>query len=42
VTNLLDLAGWEVLKAGHRCLLPRSIPLLAPLANRWLSQLSLL
>jgi hypothetical protein len=30
VTNLLDLAGWEVLKAGHRCLLPRSIPLLAP------------
>jgi hypothetical protein len=42
VTNLLDLAGWEVLKAGHRCLLPRSIPLLAPLANRWLSQLPLL
>jgi len=39
VTNLLDLAGWEVLKGGHRCLLPRSIPLLTPLANRWLSQL---
>ncbi len=42
VTNLLDLAGWEVLKAGHRCLLPRQIPLLTPLANRWLSQLPLL
>ena len=39
VTNLLDLAGWEVLKQGHRCLLPRQIPLLTPLANRWLSQL---
>ena len=42
VTNLLDLAGWEVLKAGHRCLLPRQIPLLTPLANRWLSQLPVL
>ena len=39
VTNLLDLASWEVLKQGHRCLLPRQIPLLTPLANRWLSQL---
>ena len=39
VSNLLDLAGWEVLKRGHRCLLPRQIPLLTPLANRWLSQL---
>jgi SAM-dependent methyltransferase len=42
VQNLLDLAGWEVLKQGHRCLLPRHIPLLTPLANRWLSQLPLL
>jgi len=42
VSNLLDLAGWEVLKAGQRCLLPRQIPLLTPLANRWLSQLPLL
>ncbi len=42
VQNLLDLAGWEVLKQGHRCLLPRRIPLLGPLANRWLSQLPLL
>ena len=42
VTNLLDLAGWEVLKSGQRCLLPRRIPLLTPLANRWLSQLPLL
>ena len=39
VANLLDLANWEVLKQGHRCLLPRQIPLLTPLANRWLSQL---
>jgi SAM-dependent methyltransferase len=39
VANLLDLAGWEVLKQGHRCLLPRRLPLLTPLANRWLSQL---
>ena len=39
VANLLDLASWEVLKQGHRCLLPRQIPLLTPLANRWLSQL---
>lgn len=42
VTNLLDLAGWEVLKRGQRCLLPRRIPLLTGLANRWLSQLPLL
>jgi SAM-dependent methyltransferase len=42
VGNLLDLAGWEVLKQGHRCLLPRRLPLLTPLANRWLSQLPLL
>ncbi|MFM8545540.1 MAG: glycosyltransferase [Vulcanococcus sp.] len=42
VRNLLDLAGWEVLKQGQRCLVPRRIPVLAPLANRWLSQLPLL
>ncbi|MBM5809106.1 MAG: glycosyltransferase, partial [Cyanobacteria bacterium M_surface_9_m1_291] len=42
VTNLLDLAGWEVLKRGQRCLLPRQIPLLTCLANRWLSQLPVL
>jgi len=42
VLNLLDLAGWEVLKRGQRCLLPRRIPLLTSLANRWLSQLPLL
>lgn len=39
VTNLLDLAGWEVLKQGQRCLLPRRLPGLTTLANRWLSQL---
>ncbi|MFZ9569679.1 MAG: glycosyltransferase [Vulcanococcus sp.] len=42
VRNLLDLAGWEVLKQGQRCLLPRQIPLITPLANRWLSQLPLI
>ncbi|MCP9932254.1 glycosyltransferase [Cyanobium sp. AMD-g] len=42
VHNLLDLAGWEVLKQGHRCLLPRRLPLLSPLVNRWLSQLPVL
>ena len=42
VRNLLDLAGWEVLKQGHRCLLPRQIPVLSGLANRWLSQLPLI
>ena len=42
VRNLLDLAGWEVLKQGHRCLLPRHIPVLSSLANRWLSQLPLI
>ncbi|MBM5827724.1 MAG: glycosyltransferase [Cyanobacteria bacterium M_surface_7_m2_040] len=42
VSNLLDLAGWEVLKRGQRCLLPRRVPLLTGLANRWLSQLPLL
>lgn len=42
VTNLLDLAGWEVLKRGQRCLLPRRLPLLTGVANRWLSQLPLL
>lgn len=41
MVNLLDLAGWEVLKGGKRCLLPRPIPVLTPLANRWLSQLPL-
>ncbi|MFM8526210.1 MAG: glycosyltransferase [Cyanobacteriota bacterium] len=39
VINLLDLAGWDVLKQGQRCLLPRRLPVLTPLANRWLSQL---
>jgi len=42
VYNLLDLAGWEVLKRGQRCLLPRRLPLLTGVANRWLSQLPLI
>ncbi len=31
-----------MLKEGQRCLIPRQIPLLTPLANRWLSQLPLI
>ncbi len=42
IRNLLDLSGWEVLKNGQRCLIPRDIPFLTPLANRWLSQIPLL
>jgi hypothetical protein len=42
MANLLDLAGWEVLKQGRRCLLPRRVPGLTTIANRWLSQLPLL
>lgn len=42
MANLLDLAGWEVLKQGRRCLLPRRIPGLTTLANRWLSQVPVL
>ena len=42
VRNLLDLSGWEELKSGHRCLIPRQIPLLTPLLNRWGSQLPIL
>jgi len=42
ICNLLDLAGWEVLKQGHRCLFPRKVPLLSSLLNRWLSQMPLI
>ncbi|AAP99106.1 MULTISPECIES: glycosyltransferase [Prochlorococcus] len=42
ISNLLDISGWEVLKHGHRCLVPRNIPVISSFANRWLSQLPLL
>lgn len=41
VENLLDLAGWETVRTGHRCLLPLGLPG-ADLANRWLAPLPLL
>ena len=34
-TNLLHLAGWEVIKTDARILWPLGTPLLAPLLNRW-------
>ena len=42
ISNLLDISGWEVLKHGSRCLIPRNIPFFAPFANRWLSQLPII
>src|SRR5262249_54470366 len=37
VSNVLDLAGWEVLKTNSRILWPIKTPLLEPLFNRWLA-----
>ncbi|MBA4137610.1 MAG: glycosyl transferase [Opitutus sp.] len=34
IVNLLELAGWEVVRLEHQQLLPVNIPLLAPLFNR--------
>jgi SAM-dependent methyltransferase len=39
VTNLLQLAGWEVIKSDTRILWPLRTPLLAPLLNRWFAPL---
>jgi len=39
VTNLLHLAGWEIIKADTRILWPLRTPLLGPLLNRWLAPL---
>ena len=41
INNLLDFSGWETLKQGHRCLIPRYIPLISNFTNRWVSQLPL-
>ncbi|MHB8519413.1 MAG: glycosyltransferase [Limisphaerales bacterium] len=35
--NLLQLAGWEVVKTDARILWPLRTPMLAPLLNRWLA-----
>ncbi len=39
VLNLLSITGYESVKIGRRCLLPKYIPLLAPLCNRILVHL---
>tara|TARA_Y100001968_G_scaffold321506_1_gene356070 strand:+ start:64825 stop:66219 length:1395 start_codon:yes stop_codon:yes gene_type:complete len=39
IKNLLDISGWEVLKEGNRCLIPRKIPFITRFSNKWLSQL---
>jgi SAM-dependent methyltransferase len=39
VINLLDLAGFEVIRRIHRQLLPKRIPLLSTLSNRYLVNL---
>ncbi|MEK7269322.1 MAG: glycosyltransferase [Planctomycetota bacterium] len=37
--GLLDLAGFEVVRKGRRCLFPKGVPLLGPLVNRWVAPL---
>ncbi len=39
VEQLLYLAGFEVIKEGGRLLLPKNIPILAPLFNKYLAKL---
>jgi SAM-dependent methyltransferase len=39
MTNLLHLAGWEVIKTDTRLVWPAGFPVLAPLLNRWLAPL---
>ncbi len=39
MTNLLHLAGWEVIKIDTRILWPVGTPLIAPLFNRWFAPL---
>jgi SAM-dependent methyltransferase len=39
MTNLLHLAGWEVIKTDARILWPIGTPLVSPLLNRWIAPL---
>ncbi|MCA2848852.1 MAG: glycosyltransferase [Microcystis sp. M074S1] len=39
VENLFNLAGFEVIKHGKRCLLPRNIPLLSLIVNKFIAPL---
>ena len=40
--NLLDLAGWEVVKTDERILIPIKIPFIASFINRWVAPLPLI
>jgi SAM-dependent methyltransferase len=40
--NLLDLANFEIIRSGYRLLLPKNIPIISWLFNKYLSQLPLL
>jgi SAM-dependent methyltransferase len=42
VEQLLYLAGFEVVKKGGRLLLPKNIPLIAPLFNKYLAKMPIL
>lgn len=42
IRNLLELTGFEVIKKGHRLLLPIKIPVLSPVVNRFLARLPFL
>jgi SAM-dependent methyltransferase len=39
VENLLELAGFEVVRRGYHLLVPKSIPLISPFANRILAKM---
>jgi ubiquinone/menaquinone biosynthesis C-methylase UbiE/GT2 family glycosyltransferase len=39
IANLLFLADYEVIRRGHRVLLPKKVPLLAPFINRCVAKL---
>lgn len=39
IGNLLFLADYEVIRRGHRFLMPRKVPLIAPLINRCIAKL---
>lgn len=40
--NLLSLADFEIIRTGRRFLLPKNIPLIAPLFNRYIAHLPLI
>jgi SAM-dependent methyltransferase len=42
IANLLDLTGYRVIKRGNRMLLPRHVPVVSSLINRYVAQLPVL